>query len=175
MTDTTMSTAPPTSTPNPSQIDASIFIDLQKKIDEDAEIRDQFKSIVETLSKLGRITQSILSRIHNVPTSQLQQAVLKPAAEAVAAQEQTVRELAEVASRYPFYKWNGIWQRDVQNLISSMQLVQWLGGGKLVSVEEIGAVLNGEFSKVVLLLSETNELGCSAGQRQGPRYVSRYN
>lgn len=134
------------SVPQTSQIDTAIFIDLQKKIDDDTDIRDKLKTIVDTLSKLGRITQSILSRIHNVPTSQLADTVLKPAAEAVAAQTQTVRGLAEAASQYPFYKWNGIWQRDVQNLISSMQLVGWLGQGKLVSVEEIGAELGGKFA-----------------------------
>lgn len=126
-----------------NQIDPSIFVDLQKKIDEDSEIREQLKSIVDTLSKLGRITQSILSRIHNVPTSQLAEVVLKPAAESLAAQEQTVRNLAEAASKYPYYKWNGVWQRDVQNLLSSIQLVNWLGQGRLITVEEIGNELQG--------------------------------
>lgn len=126
-----------------NQIDSSIFVDLQKKIDEDSEIRERLKSFVDTLSKLGRITQSVLSRIHNVPTSQLQETVLLPSIEALKAQEQIVRDLAEAASKYPYYKWNNIWQRDVQTLLSSMQLVNWLGQGRLITVEEIGNELQG--------------------------------
>lgn len=131
-----------------NQIDSSIFVDLQKKIDEDSEIREKLKSIVDTLSKLGRITQSILSRIHNVPTLQLQETVLVPAVQALKAQEQTVRDLAEAASKFPYYKWNNIWQRDVQTLLSSMQLVNWLGQGRLITVEEIGNELQGKGANI---------------------------
>lgn len=128
----------------PSQIDTAIFTTLQSKIDEESEVRDSLKTIVEALSKQGRLTQSVLARIHNCPTSDLQQYVLAPAAQAVQEQVVTIKRLSEVASQYPFYKWNGMWLRDVQNLISSLQLYVWLSEGRLVTIEEVGTQFGGE-------------------------------
>lgn len=131
-----------------SQIDTAIFTTLQSKIDEESEVRESLKTIVEALSKQGRLTQSILARIHNCPTPELQQHVLTPAAQAVQEQVTTVKRLSEVASQYPFYKWNGMWLRDVQNLISSLQLYAWLSEGRLVTIEEVGTQFGGELASI---------------------------
>lgn len=128
-----------------SLIDTSIFTTLQSKIDAETAIRDELKQIVEALSKQGRVTQSILSRIHNVPPQLLTQEVLQPATRAIEEQKNSVITLNNAASKYPFYKYNGMWQRDIQNLISSIQLLHWLSEGRLVSIEEVGAYLQGLF------------------------------
>lgn len=127
-----------------SLIDTGIFTSLQAKIDEESEIRDQLKTLVDNLSKQGRLTQSVLSRIHNVPSSALSTEVLDPSKQAIQQQVQTVQALAAEGSKYPFYKWNQLWQRDVQHLISNVQLHRWLETGQLVTVEEIGTFFNGE-------------------------------
>lgn len=127
-----------------SLIDTGIFTSLQAKIDEESETREQLKALVDNLSKQGRLTQSILSRIHNVPSSALAREVLDPSKQAIEQQVQTVHALAAEASKYPFYKWSQLWQRDVQQLISSVQLHRWLEAGQLVTVEEIGSFFNGE-------------------------------
>ncbi|KAK5099689.1 Translin-1 [Exophiala xenobiotica] len=125
-----------------SLIDTEIFTSLQAKIDEESEIRDQLKALVENLSKQGRLTQSILSRIHNVPSSAIAAEVLDPSKQAIQQQVQTVQTLATEASKYPFYKWNQLWQRDIQHLISSVQLHRWLETGQLMTVEEVGSFFN---------------------------------
>lgn len=127
-----------------SLIDTNIFTTLQTKIDEESESREELKAIVDTLSKQGRLTTSILSRIHNVPTSSLETEVIAPARTATDEQKKTVQKLAQVASKHPYYKWNQVWQRDLQGLISNVQLVIWLGTGKLVTMEELGAYFDGE-------------------------------
>lgn len=127
-----------------SLIDTNIFTTLQSKIDEESDTRDELKAIVDTLSKQGRLTASILSRIYNLPTSSLASEVISPAQTATNEQRTTVQKLAQVASKYPFYKWNQIWQRDLQGLIGSVQLVNWLGTGKLVTMEELGTYFDGE-------------------------------
>lgn len=137
--DTTMTTPAPAA----QHVDPAIFTSLQSKIDEESSIRDELKTHVETLSKQGRLTSSILSRIHNTPTAELERAVLNPAYAALAQQAGTVKDLASSASRYPFYKWNTIWQRDIQTVISSMQMVDWLQTGKLVTIEDVGQRLGG--------------------------------
>lgn len=127
-----------------SLIDTGIFTSLQTKIDEESEIREELKAIVDTLSKQGRLTQSILSRVHNVPSASIPPEVLTPSKDAIAQQVQTVQKLAATASKYPYYKWHQVWQRDLQNLISSLQLHQWLETGQLATVEQIGSFFNGE-------------------------------
>ncbi|KAK7897100.1 Translin-1 [Exophiala xenobiotica] len=137
--DTTMTTTPaPAASTTTQHVDPAIFTSLQSKIDEESSIRDELKTYVETLSKQGRLTSSILSRIHNTPSAELERAVLNPASDALAQQAGTVKDLASSASRYPFYKWNTIWQRDIQAVISSMQMVDWLQTGKLVTIEDVG-------------------------------------
>ena len=156
-----------------SLIDTEIFTSLQAKIDEESEIRDQLKILVDNLSKQGRLTQSILSRTHNVPSSALASEVLDPSKQAIQQQVQTVQTLAAEASKYPFYKWNQLWQRDVQNLISSVQLHRWLETGQLVNVEEIGNFFSGEQFQHQIVESSANS--SSACQRQRRRHLSRYD
>jgi hypothetical protein len=142
--DTTMTTTPaPAASTTIQHVDPAIFTSLQSKIDEESSIRDELKTYVETLSKQGRLTSSILSRIHNTPSAELERAVLNPAYDALAQQASTVKDLAQSASRYPFYKWNTIWQRDIQAVISSMQMLDWLQTGKLVTIEDVGQRLGG--------------------------------
>lgn len=129
-----------------SLIDTNIFTSLQSKIDEESESREELKAIVDTLSKQGRLTASILSRIHNVPTPSLNTEVIAPARTATDEQKTTVQRLAQVASKYPYYKWNQIWQRDLQGLISNVQLVIWLSTGKLVTIEELGTYFEGKIA-----------------------------
>lgn len=148
MSEDTSMTTPLTNPSSTTNVDPAIFASLQSKIDEESIIRDELKAIVDTLSKQGRLVQSILSRMYNTPTNELQDSVLVPCNEALSEQTGTVKRLSETASQYPYYKWNSIWQRDIQNVISSMQLCDWLSSGKLITLEEVGLRLNGkEYNK----------------------------
>ncbi|RMZ87371.1 hypothetical protein DV736_g5404, partial [Chaetothyriales sp. CBS 134916] len=129
-----MSTATP-------HIDPAIFASLQSKIDEEGTVRDSLKSIVDTLSKQSRLVTSILSRVHNTPTSELPAHVLTPCLQPLAEQTAMIQALSQEASKYPFYKYNGIWQRDIQTMLSSIQLHEWLQSNHLVTLEEIGTRL----------------------------------
>jgi len=54
-------------------VDPQIFEDLQAKIDEDTQVKEQIRAILQILERQGRITQSILSRAHSTPTSKRKQ------------------------------------------------------------------------------------------------------
>ena len=127
-----------------ASVDPTIFSSLQTKIDEETGIRDEMKAIIETLTKQGRVTQSILSRAHNTATNELETSVLQPCQESLGTQAATVKSLAGASSKYPFYKWNNMWQRDIQGVISSIQLWEWLRSGNLVTLEEVGQRLDGK-------------------------------
>ncbi|RDW82175.1 putative translin-1 [Coleophoma cylindrospora] len=132
-------------------VDPRIFEDLQTKIDEDAEVREQIRVILTALERQGRSTQSILSRAHSTPSAQLKP-VIESAENSIRLEIESVSKLSEVASKHPYYKYNGMWSRDVQNAITSILLCGWLGGmamagkpaeaGKLLTIEEVGEVMN---------------------------------
>lgn len=50
-------------------VDPRIFEQLQTRIDEDAEVREQIRAITQTLERQGRNAQSILSRAHSTPAA----------------------------------------------------------------------------------------------------------
>ncbi|KAL9116575.1 MAG: hypothetical protein Q9187_006899 [Circinaria calcarea] len=127
-----------------------IFEHLQTKIDEDTQIREELRNILTALEKQGRTAQSVLSRAHSTPSAQLQ-SVLSEAEKSILEQIETISKLAEVASKYPYYKYNSIWTRDVQNSCFAVLLCCWLGGlpskdgqgqpGRLLTIEEVGDIL----------------------------------
>ncbi|CAG8958097.1 hypothetical protein HYFRA_00000442 [Hymenoscyphus fraxineus] len=132
-------------------VDPKIFEDLQKKIDSDAETRDQIRAILTTLERQGRQAQSVLSRAHSTPAAHLQP-VIAAAENAIKEELESIAKLAEIASDIPYYKYNGLWTREVQNVVFSILLCGWLGGmaingspaeqGKLLTIEEVGQILN---------------------------------
>jgi hypothetical protein len=173
-------------------VDPKIFESLQLKIDEDAEVRDQIRTILQTLERQGRVAQSILSRAHSTPAAHRKlpilphgwnmankptvEEVIKSAEDAIKEQIASVGKLAEITSNTPYYKYNGLWTRDVQNVIYSILFCGWLGGialegapaatGKLFTIEEVGNILNGMSSSSLrdLLL-----ICYSAGEHQRSR------
>ncbi|KAH8424041.1 translin [Aspergillus melleus] len=131
-------------------IDHAIFEDLQTKIDEEAAVRDELHEIVQTLARKGRSTQAILSRAHSTPAGQLKP-VLDDATKEILAQREEVTRLKGVADKHPFYKYNGLWTRELQNLVSSIELCAWLGGfeeykssssASFLTIEEVGKFLD---------------------------------
>jgi len=132
-------------------VDPRIFESLQTKIDEDSEVRDQIKVITQTLERQGRTAQAILSRAHSTPAAQLGP-VIEGAETSIKEEIESIQKLATIASTSPYYKYNGLWTRDVQNVIFSILLCGYLGGmgtstsppaaSKLLTIEEIGSILN---------------------------------
>ena len=51
--------------PSDSLIDPQIFTDLQNRIDEDAQVRDKIKDVLQSLERQERTVQSILSKAHS--------------------------------------------------------------------------------------------------------------
>jgi hypothetical protein len=54
---------------DPGMVNSKIFEDLQKKIDDDAETREQLRAFLQTLERQGRVAQSVLSRAHSTPVA----------------------------------------------------------------------------------------------------------
>lgn len=104
-------------------VDPKIFEDLQKKIDDDAETRDQIRAILTTLERQGRQAQSVLSRAHSTPAAHRKkpfwfgymimndwhwhvqvQPVIAAAETAIKEELDSIVKLAAIASDIPYYK-----------------------------------------------------------------------
>ncbi|KAL8809379.1 MAG: hypothetical protein Q9200_003467 [Gallowayella weberi] len=127
-------------------VDPAIFERLQDNIDSDGRVREELRNILQRGDRQGRMTQSLLSRAHSVPAAELGEA-LKPAWSSILEQVSIIKEIETVASKHPYYKYNQLWTRDVQETILAVILCVWLGaGGKpqgsLPTIEEVGSILN---------------------------------
>ncbi|CZT44261.1 probable translin [Rhynchosporium secalis] len=146
-------------------VDPRIFEQLQTKIDDDADVRDQIRAITQTLERQGRNAQSVLSRAHSTPAANSKdypssgshfltiavEPVLVAAEASIKEEIESISKLAAISSSSPYYKYNSLWTRDVQNVVFSILFCGWLGGmstyikaeqGKLLTIEEVGAILD---------------------------------
>lgn len=48
-------------------VNPAIFEHLQTKLDEDAQVREELRNIVQSMERRDRMTTSILSRAHSIP------------------------------------------------------------------------------------------------------------
>ncbi|KAI9873384.1 MAG: hypothetical protein M1830_000474, partial [Pleopsidium flavum] len=130
-------------------VNPAIFEHLQAKIDEDAQVREELRNILQILER----------QVQNT---------IQDAEGSLSEQVETISKLAAVASRYPYYKYNGMWTRDIQNAVGTSYLPDedaadseqcfavvlcgWLGGsigegrglqpGRLLTIEEVGQILD---------------------------------
>lgn len=101
------------------------------------------------------------------------QPVLDDATASITAQKEEVARLRSVADKHPFYKYNGLWSRELQNLVrptpscqspndsnsniqvASVELCAWLGGlpehkgpdsASFMTIEDVGRFLDGMFT-----------------------------
>ncbi|KAG6004967.1 hypothetical protein E4U21_000590 [Claviceps maximensis] len=135
----------------PTLLDPSIFISLESKIEEEARVRDTLTQIVQKLERTVASAQGLLSRVHSTPRARYP-ALVDQVEKAVQEQVVVVKELNEVASKHPYYKYNAKWARAVQNAIGTTLYCAWLGGfategktaevGRLLTLEEVGVVFS---------------------------------
>ncbi|MCJ1365531.1 hypothetical protein MMC16_004654 [Acarospora aff. strigata] len=149
-------------------VNPAIFEHLQAKIDEDAQVREELKNILQTLEKQGArftpyfqwITDSLKAEqpslsyqeLIRYPRPDVLQSTVEDAERSLSEQVETIGKLATVASRYPYYKYNGMWTRDIQTACLAIVFCGWLGGfaveggdgkpGRLLTIEEVGQILN---------------------------------
>ena len=100
----------------------------------------------------------------------LVQDTILDAEKSISVQVSIIKKLSEAASGHPYYKYNGMWTRDIQDVVSvvkpcswqnkthtsgqvfSIILCGWLGGFKniqgeaqsLLQIESVGQILNGK-------------------------------
>ncbi|KAF5686078.1 translin [Fusarium circinatum] len=130
-------------------LDPSIFSHLQEKLDEETAVRDNLTQIIQRLERAVATAQGLLSRVHSTPRARYP-ALVSQVEDAIKEEVTIVKELNEVASKHPYYKYNSKWARTVQNAIGTAVYTAWLGGlgfdaqpaslGRLLTLEQVGQV-----------------------------------
>ncbi|KAL9580912.1 MAG: hypothetical protein Q9212_004216 [Teloschistes hypoglaucus] len=119
----------------PGMVDPAIFEQLQANIDSDAQVREELRNILQRLERQGIMFPFQVNES------------MKNAWESICEQAKTIRDLGSVASKHPYYKYNQIWTRDMQETIMNVVFYVWLGGaggkpqGTLATIEEVGSAL----------------------------------
>jgi predicted translin family RNA/ssDNA-binding protein len=108
------------------------------------------KEIIQTLEKQTRNISFVLSRAHSTPVTELPN-VLKAAEEPIHNAVESVSKLSQSASKLPYYKFNSMWSRQMQDTVFGILFWGWLGGyqqegdevknGRLLTIEELGEIL----------------------------------
>ncbi|THC88799.1 hypothetical protein EYZ11_011756 [Aspergillus tanneri] len=122
-----------------NMIDHAIFESLQAKIDEETAVRD------------GDLRKRSFHERILPPQTNVLPPILEEATQEIIAQRDEIARLKAVADNHPFYKYNGLWTRELQNLVSSIELCAYLGGfqdfkstssASFLTIEEVGKFLN---------------------------------
>ncbi|KAI1092622.1 Translin [Rostrohypoxylon terebratum] len=132
-------------------IDPSIIAYLKAHGEEELEVGDKLHHIVAGLNRHTSTCQGFLSRIHSTPSSRLPPLLEQVENDGIKPEIQSIKELAQFTSEFPYYKYNSKWSRSVQNVVATILLTGWLGGlgtearpgelGRLLSLEEVGHIL----------------------------------
>ncbi|GAB1203472.1 hypothetical protein APSETT445_002107 [Aspergillus pseudonomiae] len=136
-------------------IDRTIFESLQSKIDEEATVRDDAPQRLSSLELIPHPQISVSSFLKEKEKINLLTRSVKPvldeATKEILAQKEQVTRLKALADKHPFYKYNGVWTRELQNLVSSIELCAYLGGleeykssraASFLTIEEVGKFLD---------------------------------
>ncbi|KAL8916633.1 MAG: hypothetical protein Q9208_008392 [Pyrenodesmia sp. 3 TL-2023] len=160
----------------PDMVDPAIFERLQQNIDDDAHIREELRDILQKLERQGKSlvkeeanhkcadrsyskNRSVHSRkgafnpsgtVYVISPTNI---TLAPAWPLISEQGACIKELSTVASKHPYYKYNQIWTRNIQETVTIVLFCVWLGGGgkpqgSLPTIEEVGSTLNGKIEEV---------------------------
>ncbi|KAI0430686.1 putative sequence-specific DNA binding protein [Xylaria sp. FL1042] len=134
-----------------NMIDPAIFEYLKAHGEEEIEVGDRLHKILSTLNRNVSTSQGLLSRIHSTPASKLPQLLKQVEETGIQPEVESVAELAQFASNYPYYKYNSRWSRSLQNVVGTILTTAWLGGmgtesrpgelGRLLTIEEVGEIL----------------------------------
>ncbi|KAI9724703.1 MAG: hypothetical protein M1828_003572 [Chrysothrix sp. TS-e1954] len=116
-------------------VDPAVFESLQAKIDDDTKVKDEIRDVCHNLDKQVKLTYAVSPAVEQVSTA------------IVPAIQSQISALVAVAYQHPFYKFNQMWTRHMQDAAFAVVLCGWLGGfgrgreGGLLTIDDVGHVL----------------------------------
>ncbi|KAG0635593.1 Translin [Tuber brumale] len=131
-----------------AMVDPEIFAAVQEQIEKDSQVKEDIREALKIIDKEVRLTTSILSRVHIVPPEHVIE-LTATADEGFKRLRHGIQGLVDIVKDYPYYKYNGIWSRDIQNVAFLVLFRGWLqrsyapgnADNSLLTIEEVGGVL----------------------------------
>ncbi|TGZ82191.1 recombination hotspot-binding protein [Ascodesmis nigricans] len=106
-------------------IDHSIFTAVQEQIENDAVVRENIREALKKLDKEVKVANAVLTRVHSVPPSEVPR-IVATARPHLSNARKELHALVQLVEAYPYYKYNGLWTRDLQNLTFLVLFATWL-------------------------------------------------
>ncbi|KAB8338762.1 hypothetical protein FH972_021707 [Carpinus fangiana] len=129
-------------------VDPALFEALQAKLDDDTAARDALKDTTHALEKQLRKLLAHIAAAQSLPPATQASTLAALAAGPFAAARATLATLAATAQPHPYYKFNGLWARSVQDAALAALLLAWLGAlpdaaraGELAPLDRVAASL----------------------------------
>ncbi|KAL5604169.1 hypothetical protein BROUX41_002150 [Berkeleyomyces rouxiae] len=129
---------------------SAIFDDLKARVEADSKTREDIVQAVQKLNASNAFSTGVLTRVHSTPRAKYPQ-LLAQAEAGLQKDIANIKELAELASQHPYYKFNFLWGRTMENVVFAMILTGFLGGvatessagelGRILTPEQISEVL----------------------------------
>ncbi|KAL5598905.1 hypothetical protein BROUX41_003774 [Berkeleyomyces rouxiae] len=129
---------------------SAIFDDLKARVEADSKTREDIVQTVQKLNASNAFSTGVLTRVHSTPRTKYPQ-LLAQAEAGLQKDIANIKELAELASQHPYYKFNFLWGRTVENVVFAIILTGFLGGvatessagelGRILTPEQISEVL----------------------------------
>lgn len=133
-----------------SLIDPTIFRQLQESIDRDTAFKDQIREVTNELDRINRQITFVLSQSHSTSGENLL-VTLEESRGLFRDQKAKLSELAAMASKMPYYKFNFLFTNQLQNASFAAVFAHWLGcdllvggsttTGTLLGLQEVASVL----------------------------------
>ncbi|KAL0637965.1 Translin-1 [Maublancomyces gigas] len=131
-----------------AMVDPEIFAAVQEMIEKDSAVKEEIRNALRKLDKEVRKITSILSRVHIVPAEHVPK-LTDSVNDGFKQVRDEIEGLVEIVKDYPYYKYNGLWTRDLQNTVFLVLLHGWLersygiagSENSLLTIDEVGAVL----------------------------------
>lgn len=183
-------------------VDPAIFQKLQESIDRDAAFKDEIRDVTKELDSIYRQITVVLSQCHSASSKDLQH-ILETSRPHFQAQQSKISDLANISSKMPYYKFNGMYSSQVQNASFSAVFAHWLGlnllgsgtlaPGNLLTIEEVATVLGAKVNvgdedvfhltteeylhSLISLINEMSRLAVNSvtiGEHQRPLLISKF-
>ncbi|KAL1894123.1 Translin-1 [Ceratocystis pirilliformis] len=129
---------------------STIFDDLKARVETDSQTRDDIAQAVQKINASNAFSTGLLTRVHSTPRAKYPELLTQVEA-GIKKDIVNIKELAALASEHPYYKFNFLWNRAIENVIFSILMAGFLGGvATETSAGELGRILTPEQVSEVL-------------------------
>ncbi|KAK9323747.1 Translin [Lipomyces orientalis] len=145
-------------------MDLEIFNKCQDSIDRDSEIRENIRNLTKAIDQHVRSILSILSTAHSSVPSSFPTFAARTS-KSFQFLKEAIQNLAALASQHPFYKYNALWSRTLQNAAFATFFRDWLvNEGNSYNAYDCGSSKEENSDQTIGTATENEDVTARVGQ-----------